>query len=706
MSYSKAPTSEAWERISHSPVLGGTSLLEQLRALLARRVFPLVLQHVAGYVGVEGAERRRIYALSMVQDDSHLFRIIRKVEGDVSLAALAMARSLAWKLLVRLAGQSERGVWTILPLSQHPASLVSGDSQLLTNEYTSASDSSSPLFWMNDDTTDAADRPVVVASIRTLTAASSSDTASASCSSPLPSHEKVDVPNALTALPEVPGEAAGEQVSDADVIAEVEAFIHKEGDEISGVNAYLLAGLEMARLAINHSYHVSLKEERETPVVQGTLVIDLRPSQGGNSLSIAKAGMELLPVLEQISQRHYVSLWSAVHVVGFGWIHAGLWAFAKKILPPSAAERVRFPSTASDVRKIWYEPGVSTGGYPLGVGADDQKTDPVDDSLYRPSIHASTNTGLQKWSRWIPGESEPDLEAAKNGVFDYEYDDIETVYDDFKSMATGTVSISSTFCHLFAAQLSDSNLILQTPASRFVTPGASRVVSPAPSPFVTPHSSRPSSPEPRERAEHTLSNATQKLRHLHAKQGAPGRGYRAYPANDRVSRYDSANPYFGYPAVTRGGVGIRAANCAPPGGRVDATSRRKRHLVRTLAHLLVLRVVSFPVHVWAAVVSRLPRAIAVALGVLPDDAAVYCPKNPVDVPVPNAPPPSLLRIMFGAILRFFLRALLLTCRAICYPLRVVFPQLARPQRRKSAIAPRQKARVVNGEVLRVADGGA
>lgn len=446
MSLAKAPTPDAWARISQPSHGAGRSLLEQLRAVLAGQVFPLVLRHVAGYAGAAGAARRRTYALSMLQDDAHLFRMIRKVEGDIRAAALSLARSLAWKLLVRLAGHSHRGVWTIMPLDRHSSTLVSGSLPTSPGEQDLATNSSSPLFWMNDETTDAADRPVVVASIRTLSIAPPSTTNQISA---FPEHHPVNIEREDFSFDEL-GEATtpddetsttGDMVSDSDVLEDVEAFLHKEGDEIGGVNAYLLAGLEIARLAIDDAYRTSVAQGVSTPVLQATLVIDLRPNPGGNSLSIAKAGMELLPELERLSKRHFVSLWSGVHVVGFGWIHAGLWAFAKKILPPSAAERVRFPSSSEDVRKIWCDTALSDKrAFPRGVGADDDKSDDtLTGDSHRPSVHASTNTGLQKWSCWVPGfdvtSIEPVTEKAQSALFDDKGDDLESVYDDFKSMA-------------------------------------------------------------------------------------------------------------------------------------------------------------------------------------------------------------------------------------------------------------------------------
>lgn len=157
----------------------------------------------------------------------------------------------------------------------------------------------------------------------------------------------------------------------------------------------------------------------------------------------------------------------------------------------------------------------------------------------------------------------------------------------------------------------------------------------------------------------------------------------------------------------RGGVGLRASNCSPARangpGRVEAASRRKRHLARTLAYLFVLRIVSFPVQLWAAVISRLPRAVAVALGGLDEDAGTHEPPHD-DIRIPASRPPNYFRTVSKFFMHALMRTLALTLRILLYPLRLLVPQLARPHPYHSAVTASQKSRIENGGLLRI--GGA
>ncbi|PWN24660.1 hypothetical protein BDZ90DRAFT_234925 [Jaminaea rosea] len=73
--------------------------------------------------------------------------------------------------------------------------------------------------------------------------------------------------------------------------------------------------------------------------LQTIISIDLRHS------SMANLEMELLPFLLDLLKNHYPSMVGAVLVLNYGWVHAGMWGLAKRILPAQALAKIFFPST-------------------------------------------------------------------------------------------------------------------------------------------------------------------------------------------------------------------------------------------------------------------------------------------------------------------------------------------------------------------------
>lgn len=62
------------------------------------------------------------------------------------------------------------------------------------------------------------------------------------------------------------------------------------------------------------------------------------------SSSMSNLELELLPFLLDLLKNHFPGMVSAVFVLHYGWVHAGMWGIAKRILPAQALAKIFFPS--------------------------------------------------------------------------------------------------------------------------------------------------------------------------------------------------------------------------------------------------------------------------------------------------------------------------------------------------------------------------
>lgn len=79
--------------------------------------------------------------------------------------------------------------------------------------------------------------------------------------------------------------------------------------------------------------------ERSLPL-QMVIAIDLAGS------GMANLELELLPFLLDLLKNHFPGMVGAVYILHYGWIHSGMWAVAKRVLPEQALARIFFPSTS------------------------------------------------------------------------------------------------------------------------------------------------------------------------------------------------------------------------------------------------------------------------------------------------------------------------------------------------------------------------
>lgn len=77
---------------------------------------------------------------------------------------------------------------------------------------------------------------------------------------------------------------------------------------------------------------------KRPPPLQMVIVFSLASS------GMANLEMELLPFLLDLLKNHFPGMVGAVYILHFGWIHSGMWAIAKRVLPQQALARIFFPS--------------------------------------------------------------------------------------------------------------------------------------------------------------------------------------------------------------------------------------------------------------------------------------------------------------------------------------------------------------------------
>lgn len=83
----------------------------------------------------------------------------------------------------------------------------------------------------------------------------------------------------------------------------------------------------------------SANVKNRPPPLQMVIVFSLASS------GMANLEMELLPFLLDLLKNHFPGMVGAVYILHFGWVHSGMWAIAKRVLPQQALARIFFPSS-------------------------------------------------------------------------------------------------------------------------------------------------------------------------------------------------------------------------------------------------------------------------------------------------------------------------------------------------------------------------
>ncbi|CDU25205.1 uncharacterized protein SPSC_05039 [Sporisorium scitamineum] len=106
---------------------------------------------------------------------------------------------------------------------------------------------------------------------------------------------------------------------------------------------YIVACMEIMRRYVADLYRNSIDKTTQTDteqdtVLQASIAVDLASS------GMANLELELLPFLLDLLKNHVPGVVGAVYILNYGWIHAGMWAVIKRVLPQQALAKIFFPS--------------------------------------------------------------------------------------------------------------------------------------------------------------------------------------------------------------------------------------------------------------------------------------------------------------------------------------------------------------------------
>ncbi|CBQ68291.1 conserved hypothetical protein [Sporisorium reilianum SRZ2] len=106
---------------------------------------------------------------------------------------------------------------------------------------------------------------------------------------------------------------------------------------------YIVACMEIMRRYVADLYRTSIDssthpDTQPETVLQASIAVDLASS------GMANLELELLPFLLDLLKNHVPGMVGAVYILNYGWIHAGMWAVIKRVLPQQALAKIFFPS--------------------------------------------------------------------------------------------------------------------------------------------------------------------------------------------------------------------------------------------------------------------------------------------------------------------------------------------------------------------------
>ncbi|EPQ30994.1 uncharacterized protein PFL1_01183 [Pseudozyma flocculosa PF-1] len=156
------------------------------------------------------------------------------------------------------------------------------------------------------------------------------------------------------------------------------------------------------------------------PVIQAVIAVDLQGS------GMANLELELLPFLLDLLKNHFPGMVGAVYILHYGWVHAGMWAVAKRVLPEQALARIFFPS--HDELRDHFDPAHIPAAFSGDLAVE---------------MDAASNDVLRKWGRpkrSLSSASEqptplssPDVTRAQRGLS--RNSSYESMYEVFYSAA-------------------------------------------------------------------------------------------------------------------------------------------------------------------------------------------------------------------------------------------------------------------------------
>lgn len=122
-------------------------------------------------------------------------------------------------------------------------------------------------------------------------------------------------------------------------------------NSLDQLKEYIVACMEIMRRYVSDLYRASIyadqhkkgtpqsdRQQQTDTVLQASIAIDLASS------GMANLELELLPFLLDLLKNHVPGMVGAVFILNYGWVHAGMWAVIKRVLPQQALAKIFFPS--------------------------------------------------------------------------------------------------------------------------------------------------------------------------------------------------------------------------------------------------------------------------------------------------------------------------------------------------------------------------
>ena len=315
-----------------------SSVIEQLYQSAMTTLIPLLTTEL------DLQEEGILRAKAFLNDRATLFRFYRRSRYSISTALEMLHTSLSWRLKTSLDLLSLN---TLHPLYVNGTSSSNGDENAAAGnddddgQKGSKTQSGTPLFWLSNRFIDKFGRPCGVISLRSL--------------------ERVS--------------PDGQDDSQADK-ERSENFGGNGTRGLNEVKEYIVASMEITRKYLEDVYRKSIKErggldavvetirgedsgddedaameeaERNCPPLQMSIAFDLASS------GMANLELELLPFLLDLLKNHFPGMVGAVYILHFSWLHSGMWAVARRVLPQQALARIFFPND-TEMREEHFEP--------------------------------------------------------------------------------------------------------------------------------------------------------------------------------------------------------------------------------------------------------------------------------------------------------------------------------------------------------------
>ncbi|KDE03602.1 hypothetical protein MVLG_05937 [Microbotryum lychnidis-dioicae p1A1 Lamole] len=124
-----------------------------------------------------------------------------------------------------------------------------------------------------------------------------------------------------------------------------------EDGQLDELKNFVKFGWEVARkwlTALSKEADKQEEEGKDQVMLQIVMIVDLEGA------GMANLEFELLPFFMDMLKQHFPGMVGAIFVLNYGWMYAGMWQLAKRVLPNTALERILFP-TKTDLLEFFDE---------------------------------------------------------------------------------------------------------------------------------------------------------------------------------------------------------------------------------------------------------------------------------------------------------------------------------------------------------------